>query len=235
TVATLEAARAAKAALTAEHMLEEAVQRLQEHEFSETFRSDKPDDLLISILHMLATATMDSMDRKRRAEARLSKRQNRPPSLAVAPPSTSHLPHAQHTTAEAGVEAGAGAGVGAEAGCSLAGSTARRPVAGEKRGNGSTSQGLIDFLFTECLFPSLPSNVPDRGKALGLTAASMLTPEASVAESSLGPKCKTRESRRAAFALLSSLCDGVPEHLQKVLVLMGGRDLVQEAFLHEEG
>lgn len=58
---------------------------------------------------------------------------------------------------------------------------------------------------------------------------------AAVAESSLGPRCKKRESRRAAFALLSALCRGNEAQLRQTFVLLGGRDLVTKGFLDSDG
>lgn len=60
----------------------------------------------------------------------------------------------------------------------------------------------------------------------------MAAAAAAVAESSLGPRCKKRESRRAAFALLAALCHGEETHLRQTLVLVGGRDLVAKSFLN---
>lgn len=71
------------------------------------------------------------------------------------------------------------------------------------------------------------------GGGRGGAAASAAT--AAVAESSLGPRCKKRESRRAAFALLSALCRGSEAHLRQTFVLLGGRDLVARDFLDSVG
>lgn len=69
------------------------------------------------------------------------------------------------------------------------------------------------------------------GGGAQLAAGATATAAAAVAESSLGPRCKKRESRRAAFGLLAALCRGEEEHLRQTVVLLGGRDLVTKAFL----
>lgn len=120
---------------------------------------------------------------------------------------------------------------------------------------------MIRFLYEGCLFPppradSSPAEAsvlsssrmgardPDRSTKVGSSSAIETrargegvagsvgtTASAAVAESSLGPRCKKRQTRRAAFALLAALCQEEETHLRQTLVLLGGRDLVK----HEIG
>lgn len=73
------------------------------------------------------------------------------------------------------------------------------------------------------------TSVPGSGPASATATAA-----AAVAESSLGPRCKKRETRRAAFTLLAALCEGEEGHLRQTLVLLGGRDLVAKGFLDSD-
>ncbi|CAM9745405.1 unnamed protein product, partial [Ectocarpus sp. 12 AP-2014] len=102
--------------------------------------------------------------------------------------------------------------------------------------------GLIRFLYERCLFPPASREPPPprppppaggNGRPVAAAAASAAA-AAAVAESSLGPRCKKRESRRAAFALLSALCRGNEAHLRQAFVLLGGRDLVTKGFLDSD-
>lgn len=119
----------------------------------------------------------------------------------------------------------------------LASQAAAAPV------NASTStttprSGLLRFLYEGCLFPSAraesspgapqASNVSlATSAAKGAEAeAAVAVSAAAVAESSLGPRCKKRETRRAAFVLLYTLCRGEEENLWHTFALLGGRDLV---------
>ncbi|CAN0172646.1 unnamed protein product, partial [Ectocarpus sp. 13 AM-2016] len=57
----------------AEWLLEEAARRLAAHEFTETFESDAPDHVLITLLHALTVAVSGSPRRKRLAETLFSR------------------------------------------------------------------------------------------------------------------------------------------------------------------
>lgn len=109
--------------------------------------------------------------------------------------------------------------------------------------NASTStmihrSGLLRFLYEGCLFPSAraessPGTPQAVNVSLGSPAkkgaeveAAVAVSAAAVAESSLGPRCKKRETRRAAFVLLYTLCQGEEENLRHTFALLGGRDLV---------
>lgn len=104
--------------------------------------------------------------------------------------------------------------------------------------------GLIRFLYEGCLFPPAAreknnavatATGPAATAASATASAAVAAAAAAVAESSLGPRCKKRESRRAAFALLSALCRGNEAHLRQTFVLLGGRDLVTKGFLDSDG
>lgn len=93
--------------------------------------------------------------------------------------------------------------------------------------------------------PTVSNGVDDDGLDTTATEGAMSLPvlpsptklrtaAAAVAESSLGPRCKKRESRRAAFALLAALCRGEETHLRQAFVLLGGRDLVTRGFLDSD-
>lgn len=98
--------------------------------------------------------------------------------------------------------------------------------------------GLLRFLYEGCLFPSARAeSSPETPQASNVSLAApakegveveaaIAVSASAVAESSLGPRCKKRETRRAAFVLLYTLCRGEEENLRHTFALLGGRDLV---------
>ena len=164
-------------------------------------RSDAADHLLVSLLHALTVAVSGSSVRKRRAESIFLSLASPP-----APPcsSFSSAPPARGT--------------------SLSFSSPPPP-----------RWGLLRFLYEGCLFPAAPtesslSSSTSSSAAEGTAAAKLAKPtKAAVAESSLGPRCKKKETRSAAFTLLSTLCRGEEDHLRETFGLLGGRDLVSRA------
>lgn len=173
-------------------------------------RSDAPDHLVTSLLHALTVAVAGSSHRKRLAEYTFAR-------LASSDPAAGSTPFAPP--------------VGVTPAPTSAPATAA--AAAPPR-----SSGLIRFLYEGCLFPparahsDAPLSVMSPGGAGGGPGpGTPVAAAAAVAESSLGPRCKKRESRRAAFALLAALCREEATHLRQVLLLLGGRDLVVERFL----
>ncbi|CAM9849017.1 unnamed protein product, partial [Ectocarpus fasciculatus] len=113
-----------RASTAAEWLLEEAARRLATHEFTETFKSDAPDHVLISLLHALTVAVAGSPRRKHLAETLFSRL-----SSSYSSSSSSSSSGSFSSSPAAGTAAAAAA------------------VAHVPR------PGLIRFLYERCLFP----------------------------------------------------------------------------------
>lgn len=186
-----------------------------------SIRSDSPDHLLASLLHALTVSITGSRRRKRLAESIFARLASKPGSG-----SNSVIPAGIATNSSGSVS--------------------------ESSSTPLPATGLIWFLYQGCLFPpahadsdetgaispprvstrdadrsAWPGGIAGAGAGIGAgVGAASSTAAAAVAESSLGPRCKKRETRRAAFALLAAMCQGEEAHLRQTLALLGGRDLV---------